>query len=181
MHKFFKTLNLLLMIIFCISACSLQAVQAQPGAQSVPTGISYQVLLGKSANDADVIKFIASNNCVLIGPLEACKEKGLAIWIDSTQIVKTIYLYSGGEDGFNRYHGKLPFDLTFYDPMSLVEDKLKKFETSDTLQQAGLPDAGSTPDHIHYWAVYKRFGIAVLYDEPFADEDGYIYAILVNA
>jgi hypothetical protein len=179
MNKFFKPLNMLVMMSF-LTACSALTVQAQPAEPASPKAVTYQAVLGKSANDADVIKFIASNNCSALGPLQVCREAGLAVWINSAQVVKTIYLYSGGEAGFKRYRGKLPFNLTFYDPMWLVEDKLKKLETNDTLSQAGLPDEGNTPDHIHYWAVYKRFGIVVIYDEPFADEDAYIYAILVN-
>jgi hypothetical protein len=32
-----------------------------------------------------------------------------------------------------------------------------------------------------YWAVYKRCGMVVIYNSPFADVDAYIYAILVNS
>lgn len=180
MDKYFKTLNILVVIMSFLTACSTLADQAQPAEPASPKAITYQAVLGKSVNDRNVIKFIASNNCSPVGPLEVCREAGLAIWIDSAQVVNTVYLYSGGEEGFKRYRGKLPFDLSFYDPMWLVEDKLKKLEANDTLSQAGLPDEGNTPDHFHYNAVYKRFGIVVIYNEPFPDEDAYIYAILVN-
>jgi hypothetical protein len=45
---------------------------------------------------------------------------------------------------------------------------------------AGLPDEGSSPDRMHYWAVYKRLNITIVYNSPLADEDAYIYAILVT-
>jgi hypothetical protein len=68
--------------------------------------------------------------------------------------------------------------------MWLVEVKLSGLGAEDSLQAtsvAGLPDAGSSPDHQHYWAVYERFDMVVIYDTPDADEDAYIYAILVRS
>jgi hypothetical protein len=67
--------------------------------------------------------------------------------------------------------------------MWLVEDKLRNLDGDDTANatsMAGLPDEGSSPDHLHYWAVYDRFDLIVIYDEPFADEDAYIYAVVVR-
>jgi hypothetical protein len=43
-----------------------------------------------------------------------------------------------------------------------------------------LPDEGSSPDHFHYWAVYKHLGMTIIYNSPFVDEDATIYAILVS-
>ena len=180
MDKYFKILSIYVMITLLLTACNELAVQAQPAEPTSSKTITYQAMLGKSVNDTDVIDFIVNNNCSASGPFQLCKEVGMALWTDSAQIVKTVYLLSGGENGFERYRGKLPFGLTFYDPMWLVEDKLKKFDADNSLQQAGLPDEGNTPDHFHYNAVYKRFGIVVIYDSPVADQDAYIYAILVN-
>ena len=107
----------------------------------------------------------------------------MALWIGSDQIVKTVWLYSGHADGFRRYRGELPFGLTFYDPMWRVEEKLSNLDAGETDQpaaEAGLPNEGLSPDHFHYWAVYERFGITVIYDTPFADEDAYIYAVVVQ-
>ena len=49
-----------------------------------------------------------------------------------------------------------------------------------TAWNAGLPDEASSPDHIHYWAVYKELGLTVIYNSPGVDEDAYIYAILLS-
>jgi len=61
-----------------------------------------------------------------------------------------------------------------------VEEKLRDLNADDTLQRAGLPDEIGAPDHIHYWAIYNRLNMTVIYNSPSADEDAYIYAILVN-
>ena len=103
----------------------------------------------------------------------------MALWADSDQVVRTVYLYAGGTNGFKRYRGDLPFGLIFYDPMWRVQEKLKNLNADDSFQ-AGLPDEANSPDHMHYWAVYKRFGMTIIYNSPFADEDAYIYAILIS-
>jgi hypothetical protein len=47
--------------------------------------------------------------------------------------------------------------------------------------ELGLPDESGTPDHTHYWAIYKRFGLTIVYNSPSATDKGAtIYAILVN-
>lgn len=178
MNKLFKSLSILTAILLFASGCRAQAAQAaQPP-------IDYQAVLGKPLNDNAVTDFIVSNNCAPGGPFQLCQDAGLAFWIDSNQIVNKVYLYAGNADGFRRYKGKLPFGLSFYDPMWKVEDKLRNLNADETSQPTwmdGLPDEGSSPDHFHYWADYKRFGMTVIYDSPFADEDAYIYAVVVNA
>jgi len=181
MDKLFKTLSILAAIPLLIAACGAWVVQAEP-AGNVTTA-SYPVVLGKSLNDQEVVNFIASNDCSPAHQFQLCKDAGMALWTDSDQIVKTVYMYSGNADGFRRYRGELPFGLSFYDPMWRVEDKLRGLEADETSQppwRAGLPDEASSPDHMHYWAVYKRFGMTVIYNSPSADEDAYIYAILVS-
>jgi hypothetical protein len=45
----------------------------------------------------------------------------------------------------------------------------------------GLPDEGGSPDHFHYWAIYKRFGLIVVYNSPSAnDKSATIHTILVS-
>jgi hypothetical protein len=183
MNKRFKSLNILAVITLFITACGAQGVQAQSEKQAAPkTAIAaiYEVVLGKALTDKEVVDFIASNNCSSISQFQLCKDAGMALWTDSSQIVKTVYLYSGNADGFRRYQGDLPFGLSFYDPMWRVEEKLRDLDSADALQQAGLPDEAGSPDHMHYWAVYKRLGMTVIYNSPAADEDAYIYAILVS-
>lgn len=180
MNKRFKSLNILAIITLFINACGTWAVQTQPEAQATPKVMLYQALLGKSVKDTEVADFIVSNNCSSTGPFQVCKDVGLALWADARQVVKTVYLYAGNAGGFKRYRGELPFGLSFYDPMWRVEEKLKDLDSDDTLQQAGLPNEGSSPDHIHYWAVYQQLGMTVIYNSPAADEDAYIYAILVS-
>jgi hypothetical protein len=183
MHKRFKSLRNLTVIMLFLTACGTWVVQAQPEAQATPKVVLYQTLLGKSVRDKEVVNFMVGNNCSSTGQFQVCKEVGMVLWTDTSQVVKTVYLYSGYADGFRRYRGELPFGLTFYDPMWRVEETLSVREADEVLKttgQAGLPDEGSSPDHMHYWAVYKRFDLVVIYDSPVADEDAYIYAVLVN-
>jgi hypothetical protein len=180
MNKHIKVLTIFVVFPLLVVSCNLQAIQDRPEEQATLTIVPYEALLGKSLNDKGVADFIISNNCASTDWFQICKDIGMALWTDSDQIVKTIYLYSGNADGFKRYRGELPFGLTFYDPMWRVEEKLMDQDTDDPLQQAGLPDEGSSPDHMHYWAVYKRFGMTVVYNSPAADEDAYIYAVLVR-
>jgi hypothetical protein len=180
MNKLIKALGIFVVLPLLVVSCNLQAIQARPEEQATPKIVPYEALLGKSLNDKEVADFIISNNCSSADWFQICKDIGMALWTDSDQIVKTIYLYSGDANGFKRYRGELPFGLTFYDPMWRVEEKLMDLDTDDPLQQLGLPEEGSSPDHMHYWAVYRRFGMTVVYNSPAADEDAYIYAVLVS-
>ena len=170
-------LSLLLM------GCSPQVAPLKSKANSVPEVASYQTVLGKSLNDKDVVDFMVTNNCSSEAQFQVCRDAGMAFWINPNQIVDTVYLYSRNAEGFRKFKGKLPFGLTFYDPMWQVEQKLSNLNEDDTSQAAwntGLPDTASSPDHIHYWAVYKELGLTVIYNSPGADEDAYMYAILLS-
>lgn len=162
--------------------CSLQATQMEPKTNSVPEAASYQAVLGKSLNDKDVADFMAIHNCYSEAQFQVCQDAGIAFWIDPNRIVDTVYLYSRNAEGFRKFKGKLPFGLTFYDPMWQVQQKLSSLNEDDqaTAWDTGLPDEASSPDHIHYWAVYKELGLTVIYNSPGADEDAYIYAILLS-
>jgi hypothetical protein len=142
--------------------------------------ISYKVVLGKSMTDKAVMDFLVDHHCFPADRLQLCEELGMALWADSDQVVKAVYLYAGGAKGFRRYRGELPFDLTFYDPMWRVQEKLRKLNTDDSSYDVSLPDEAGSPDHIHYWAIYRRLGMTIIYDSPSADQDAYIYAILMN-
>jgi hypothetical protein len=180
MNTLIKTLGIFALLPLLIVSCNLQADQVQEEEQTIPKVTHYEDVLGKSLTDIAVADFIASNNCSPADHFQLCKEAGIAFWTDSDQLVKIVYLYSGTADGFRRYRGALPFGLSFYDPMWRVEEKLRDLDSDDALQQAGLPDEGSSPDHFHYWAVYKRLNMTVVYNAPAADEDAYIYAVLVS-
>ena len=177
MNKFFKTLSITASMVLFITACG---VLDQPE-ERVPQAATYQTVLGKPLSDKAVTDFIAVNNCSPAAEFQLCKDAGVAFWTDANQIVKMVYLYSAYAEGFRRYRGALPFGLTFYDPMWRVEEKLMDPESDDPLQQLGLPEEGSAPDHFHYQAAYKRFGMTVIYNVPFADQDAYIYAIVVDS
>lgn len=173
----------LAVISLFFTGCSAQTVQTQSQANSVSAAASYQAVLGKSLSDKDVADFMAINNCSSATQFQLCQDAGMAFWIDSNQIVEMAYLYSRNAEGFRKFNGKLPFGLTFYDPMWQVEQKLRNINEDDTSQatwNAGLPDEASSPDHIHYWAVYKQLGMTVIYNSPGADEDAYIYAVLLS-
>ena len=88
------------------------------------------------------------------------------------QKVETVYLYiSSTIDGFAAYKGKLPLGLASTDTMADVEEKFGQPKVEHAPQagwEPGLPDESGTPDHIHYWAIYKRFGVTVVYNSPSA-------------
>jgi hypothetical protein len=172
----------LVVLSLLLMGCSPQVAQLEPKANSVPETASYQSVLGKSLNDKDVADFMAINNCSSAAQFQMCPDAGMAFWIDPNQIVDTVYLYSRNAEGFSKFRGKLPFGITFYDPMWQVEQKLSNINGDDqaTAWNAGLPDEASSPDHIHYWAVYRELGMTVIYNSPGADEDAYIYAILLS-
>ena len=180
MEKMFR--HIILGFIMCLtSACTAQVESKSGGSNR--EGASYAALLGKSVADPVVADFISRNNCSSLDRNILCGMAGMMLWLNPDQKVNSIFLYAAGVDGFNKYRGQLPLGLTFYDPMWKVEEKLGHLNADEISQSGlmgGLPDEGSSPDHFHYWAVYKRFGMTVIYNSPFADEDAYIYAILVN-
>ena len=180
MNALIKALGIFAAIPLLVSACDGQSVHAEQTRASTVVATSYQVVLGKSLNNGDVVNFIASNDCSSAADFELCKEAGVALWIDANQIVKIVYLYAGNADGFRRYRGPLPYELSFYDPMWRVEEKLMDLDSTNILYQAGLPEEEGSPDHMHYWAVYKRLSMTVIYNSPGKDEDAYIYAILMS-
>ena len=78
----------------------------------------------------------------------------------------------------------LLYGLSPQDTMASVEQKLGQPQVTYAPQagwEPGLPDEGSSPDHATYWAIYKRFGLTIVYDTPFAgDKSATIQAIRVN-
>lgn len=78
----------------------------------------------------------------------------------------------------------LPYGLTMNDTMAIVEQKLGQPYVSSVPQagwEPGLPDEGGSPDYMHYWAMYDRFGLTVVYNTPSAsDKSATIHAIYVN-
>lgn len=178
MTKYRKSLVIFLLLVSLTTSCSTTSPSATKDEAS-----AYLEVLGKSITDEAVSSFFSSNECVAAMQFQVCKSAGMALGLDSGQIVKTVWLYANNSEGFNRYRGKLPFGLTFYDPMWLVQKKLSTVEvdeTSQTIYESGLPDEGSSPDRLHYWAVYEQLGLIVIYDFPYADEDAYIYAVVVQ-
>jgi hypothetical protein len=137
---------------------------------------AYEDVLGKSINDKAVIEFLASTPCSPADQFLLCKAVGMALWMDSNQIVAAVYLYLNNKDGFEPYQGELPFGLKFYDTLGAVEYKLKRQD----IRNAGSPGTASTPDHVHYRATYHQIGLTILYNSPFPDEDATIYAILLT-
>jgi len=66
---------------------------------------------------------------------------------------------------FGVYKGKLPLGLAASDTMASVEQKLGHFKEVHAPQAGwvpGYPDEGGSPDHFHYWAIYRRFGITIV-------------------
>jgi hypothetical protein len=78
----------------------------------------------------------------------------------------------------------LPYGLTTQDTMLTVEQKLgqpREIHAPQAGWEPGLPDSGGSPDHVHYWAIYKRFGLTVVYNSPSpTDKSATIYAIYLR-
>jgi hypothetical protein len=184
MNKFLNTLSTLAAIALFSTACGAQVVQAQPEERAVRKAVSYDAVLGKSVNAKDVADFIASNNCTSSGQFQLCQSVGLTLWTDADQTIQTAYLYISNSDDFTAYRGELPLGLASDDTMATVEQKLGQPKIDHAPQagwQLGLPDESGSPDHLHYWAIYKRFGVTVVYNSPSANDEGAtIHAILVG-
>lgn len=183
MNKLLKHISFPVVAWFLITACGAWSGQGQPEEQPVPKAAVYEVLLGKSLNDKEVVEFISNNHCTASGSFQLCQSAGLALWLDAARIVRTVYLYIYNSDEFAPYKGELPYGLKFYDTLGLVEYKLRKLEGEDDLQspwEVAMPKEGASPDHIHYWVFYRRLGLTIVYNSPAADEDATIYAILIN-
>lgn len=177
MNTLIKTLVIVAAIAVLTTACGGRSIQAAPPKANTVTAVSYQAVLGKSLNDKEVLAFIADNNCSEANYLHLCKEVGIALWVSSTEIVETVYLYLNNADGITPYKGELPFGLKYYDIEGAVVYKLKK----QGIGQNGMPDEGVSPDHFHYWATYHQAGMTIIYNSPSAeDEDANIYAILMT-
>src|SRR5690349_20563119 len=78
----------------------------------------------------------------------------------------------------------LPYGLTMKDTMATVEQRLGQPRVASAPQagwEPGLPDEGGSPDYMHYWAVYERFGLTIVYNTPAArDKSATLNAIYVN-
>ena len=159
-----------------VSGCVGRPINSEQQEQPASKKIVYQSVLNKPVTDTAVIDFITTNHCSSVDHFQFCKEVGIALWVDPNQVVETVYLYVNAEDDVQPYKGDLPYGLKFYDTQSAVEYRLKK----QGVGNAGLPDEGSSPDHLHYWATYKQAGLTIIYNSPYADEDATINTILIS-
>ena len=75
----------------------------------------------------------------------------------------------------------LPYGLTMEDTRATVEQKLGQPYVPDLPHlgwEPALPDEGGSPDRMHYWAIYRRFGIVIVYNSPAPRDMGAtIYAV----
>jgi hypothetical protein len=176
-NRFLKVVVLLLLASLLLGACNWHTAQRQTTQRALPKATSYRVLLGKSISEPEVADFLTSNHCSGTAQSQLCKEAGIALWINPDQTVETVYLYLNDAEGFGPYKGELPLGLKFYDSMGAVQYKLKR----QKIGNAGSPDSGETPDHLHYCAYYQQAGLIIVYNSPAAeDEDATIYAILLS-
>ena len=174
MNTLARVLYVFAAIPLLISGCAALSSQAR---EEQPKAAVYETIIGKSLNDEVVVEFISSNDCSSADQFLLCQTAGMALWVDSNQVVETVYLYLNKTDVFQPYKGQLPFGLKFYDTLGAMEYKLKRRGVGNS----GLPDEAATPDRLHYWATYHQAGITIIYNEPFPDEDATIYAILVSS
>jgi len=180
MNKLFTTLSIFVAIALFTTAYGAQIAQA---AEPAPVAVGYHAILGKSVSDQAVADFIASN-CTQSGSFQYCQPAGLALWTDTNRIVRLVYLYINNAEGLATYKGELPLGLTPNDTMADVEYKLGGLidvHASQAGWEPGLPDESRTPDYAHSWAVYKRFGVTIVYNSPSAtNKSAAIYTIVVS-
>jgi hypothetical protein len=184
MNKSFAILSIFAVVTLFATAYDALVVQAQSAAPAIPNAAAYEAILGKSLTDQAVGDFVVTNNCSGTGQFQTCNDAGLSLWIGQNQKVEMAYLYPNKTSDFGAYKGELPLGLSPKDTMASVEDKFG-WPKVEYVPQAGweprLPDEGGTPDHIHYWAMYKRLGVTIIYNSPSATDKGAtIYAILVS-
>jgi hypothetical protein len=177
MNQLIKRLTIWIALPLLIIGCDIKATSAPREVHAIPKETAYEDILGKSITDRFITDFLTSNHCSGANQFRLCVDVGLALWLDSNQVVETIYLYVNTSDGFEPYQGELPFGLKFYDTLGAVEYKLGR----QGVGNSGLPDETGAPDHVHFWATYRQAGMTIIYNSPFADEDATIYAILLNA
>lgn len=194
-----KRFTRLFTLVGALAILALSVARAEAGAAIAPASesiespsdaaipgaaASYKTVLGKSLKDKEFADFVASNNCSSTGQFQLCQDVGVALWLDADQKVNTVYLYTVGANGFAAYAGALPQGLVSNDTMASVEEKFGQPFVPGVPQagrKPGLPDRGGSPDHIHYWAVYERFGLTIIYNTPFVnDKNATIDAILIS-
>jgi hypothetical protein len=184
MNKKFLILRILAAITLLAIVYGAMLTQAQAATLAVPKAAAYEAILGRSLSDKAVDDFIVRNRCSSTGQFQICNKAGMALWIGQSQEVETVYLYPNQIQDFEAYNGELPLGLSATDTMASVEDKFGQPKVERVPQAGwvpGLPDESATPDHFHYWAMYKRFGVTIVYNSPSAAaKDASIYAILVN-
>ena len=184
MNKRFQILIAFAALALFAATFGALVVQAQPSERAVPEAATYEGVLGKSLDDIDVADFIASNRCSGTGRFQLCNPAGIALLIGGDQKIETVYLYPNTTADFAAYKGNLPFGLSAKDTMASVEDKFGQPRVQQAPQagwEPGYPDQSGTPDYIHTWAVYKRFGVTIVYNSPSGTDKGAtIHAILVS-
>jgi len=180
MSKLYRYIYILVAISLFLSACTARTVQSQ---KSSPKPIKYADLLDKPLNDEGVINLLANHHCTGANYFQLCKDTGVALWLDTNQIVKEIYLYLNNAEGFAPYKGELPLGLKFYDTLGAVEYKLRKLEANRSLLSGNnrMNYEGRSPDHMRYWVTYDPYNFTVIYNTPFLDEDATIYAVLLHS
>lgn len=176
MNTFSKLSEICAVLSFLLCGCGSQPGPVAEKEAARQSEDAYRVMLGKPVTDPSVASFLASNRCSSADQFWLCKEAGMALWLDSNQTVETVYLYVNNSDGFEPYQGELPFGLKFYDTMGAVEYKLQRQGVGND----GRPDAGVTPDHMYYRAIYKEAGMTIIYNSPGVDEDATIRAIMIR-
>jgi hypothetical protein len=176
MNKLIETLSILAAIALFSTACGARAVQAQSEEPIAPTVALYDAVLGRSLTDKEMADFITINNCSSADQLLLCKALGMALGINSNQVVETVFIYLNHVDGFTAYSGDLPFGLKLNDTRETVEGKLKEQRVG-----TGVANEAGAFDHTHCWARYYSADMTVIYNSPSAQDKGAtIHAILLK-
>lgn len=174
MGKFYWCVCTLAMLSLFLTSSNAQWGQAKT-LLSQTTG--YEDIVGKSLNDTVVQQLIAKTGCLRNDRLIICNDAGIELWLDSRQVVKIVYFYLKNTDEFSAYQGKIPYGLKSYDNLEAVEYKLNRQGVGND----GLPDRDSFSMNLQYWAFYKKYGLLIIYNSPFADDDNAsIYAVAIS-
>ena len=166
MNKLFKFFSVLGVIVVLGSVQRVRATQAA-------TPVEYRIILQRSLDDPSVEGFVVDHNCQLVDDFQICPAAGVALHLIQPGAVDQVYLYLNPDKLFERFTGQLPYELAPNDTMADVQRKLghPKIPTIPLMGwEPGLPDEGATPDHVHYWAIYKAYHLTVVFNTPTPDD-----------
>src|SRR5512143_180647 len=117
MGRFYRYIFVLAMFSLFFTSCTTQSAQIK---QIKPEVVKYQDLLDETFSNDDIQNWTTKNDCIFAERLLSCQNLGIALWLNSEHVVKTVYFYLDNTDGFSAYKGELPLGLKYYDNRQAV-------------------------------------------------------------